>query len=115
MDANPLELLPAGNKKWRAPARPFPEFVNGKPQFIFQIDRRRLLLMLRSRAFARVSKDERLKMTEGAFLYILRCADGSYYIGITRTTLESRVAQHNAGTFEGYTKSRTPVTLVFSQ
>src|SRR3984885_1399606 len=54
-------------------------------------------------------------MTEGAFLYILRCADGSYYIGITRTTLESRVAQHNAGTFEGYTKARTPVTLVFSQ
>ena len=54
-------------------------------------------------------------MTEGAFPYILRCADGSYYIGITRTTLESRVAQHNAGTFEGYTKSRTPVTLVFSQ
>jgi putative endonuclease len=55
------------------------------------------------------------KMTEGAFLYILRCADGSYYIGITRATLESRVAQHNAGTFEGYTRSRRPVTLVFSQ
>jgi putative endonuclease len=54
-------------------------------------------------------------MTEGAYLYVLRCADGSYYIGITRTTLESRVAQHNAGIFEGYTCSRRPVTLVFSQ
>jgi putative endonuclease len=54
-------------------------------------------------------------MTEGAFLYILRCADGSYYIGTTRTELEIRIAQHNAGTFAGYTKSRRPVTLVFSQ
>jgi putative endonuclease len=33
----------------------------------------------------------------------------------TRTTLEIRVAQHNAGTFAGYTKSRRPVELVFSQ
>ncbi|MGY4451414.1 putative endonuclease [Bradyrhizobium sp. i1.3.1] len=54
-------------------------------------------------------------MTEGAYLYILRCVDGSYYIGTTRTELELRIAQHNAGTFGGYTKSRRPVTLVFSQ
>jgi len=52
---------------------------------------------------------------EGAFLYILRCSDGSYYIGVTRTALELRVAQHNAGTFGGYTATRRPVTLVFSQ
>ncbi|MCK1708381.1 MULTISPECIES: GIY-YIG nuclease family protein [unclassified Bradyrhizobium] len=49
-------------------------------------------------------------MTEGAYLYILKCADGSYYIGTTRTELEIRVAQHNAGTFAGYTSSRRPVT-----
>ena len=54
-------------------------------------------------------------MTDGAYLYILQCADGSYYIGTTRTELEIRVAQHNAGTFEGYTRSRRPVTLAFSQ
>ncbi|MBR1088188.1 GIY-YIG nuclease family protein [Bradyrhizobium manausense] len=54
-------------------------------------------------------------MTHGAWLYILRCADGSYYIGTTRTELDIRIAQHNAGTFAGYTKSRRPVTLVFSQ
>ena len=52
---------------------------------------------------------------EGAFLYILRCADGSYYIGITRAELEVRIAQHNAGTLGGYTATRRPVTLVFSQ
>jgi putative endonuclease len=55
------------------------------------------------------------KVTEGAFLYILRCADGSFYIGTTRTALEIRVAQHNAGLFGGYTATRRPVTLVFSQ
>jgi putative endonuclease len=55
------------------------------------------------------------RMVEGAFLYILRCADGSFYIGTTRTTLEIRIAQHNAGTLGGYTATRRPVTLVFSQ
>jgi putative endonuclease len=53
--------------------------------------------------------------SDGAFLYILRCADGSYYIGTTRAALEVRVAQHNAGAFGGYTATRRPVTLVFSQ
>jgi putative endonuclease len=54
-------------------------------------------------------------MPEGAFLYILRCSDGSYYIGTTRTTLEIRIAEHNAGTLGGYTAARRPVTLVHSQ
>jgi len=54
-------------------------------------------------------------MTEGAFLYILLCADGSYYTGTTRTSLELRVAQHDAGVHGGYTASRRPVVLVFSQ
>jgi putative endonuclease len=40
-------------------------------------------------------------MAEGAWLYILRCADGSYYVGTTRTSLEIRIAQHNDGTFAG--------------
>ena len=72
-------------------------------------------LILRSAALRRVSKDEAFTMNEGAYLYILKCADGSYYIGTTRTELELRIAQHNAGTFGGYTKSRRPLTLVFSQ
>jgi putative endonuclease len=54
-------------------------------------------------------------MLEGAWLYILRCSDGSYYVGTTRSSLEIRIAQHNAGTFGGYTKSRRPVELVFSE
>jgi putative endonuclease len=50
-----------------------------------------------------------------AYLYILRCADGSYYVGTTRGSLEKRIAEHNDGTFDGYTSLRRPVALVFSQ
>src|SRR6266436_4448444 len=60
-------------------------------------------------------RTRRLKVAEGAFLYILRCSDGSFYIGTTRTAREIRIAQHNAGTFGGYIATRRPVTLVFSQ
>ncbi|MBV8493837.1 MAG: GIY-YIG nuclease family protein [Alphaproteobacteria bacterium] len=51
----------------------------------------------------------------GAYLYILLCADGSYYVGITRDSLEKRIAEHQAGTFSGYTARRRPVKLVFHQ
>jgi len=50
-----------------------------------------------------------------AYLYILRCADGSYYVGTTRTSLERRVAEHNAGSFGGFTSTRRPVTLAVSE
>jgi len=50
-----------------------------------------------------------------AYVYILRCSDESYYVGSTRASLEDRVAQHNAGNFDGYTSSRRPVALVFQQ
>ncbi len=50
-----------------------------------------------------------------AYLYILRCADGSYYVGTTRTSLDDRVAQHNAGNYDGFTAGRRPVVLVFEQ
>ena len=51
----------------------------------------------------------------GAWLYILRCADNSYYVGTTRGDLQRRVAEHQAGTFGGYTARRCPVNLVYSQ
>ena len=46
--------------------------------------------------------------------YILHCADGSYYTGHT-DNLEMRVAHHHAGDIPGYTKTRRPVKLVWSQ
>ena len=50
-----------------------------------------------------------------AYLYILRCADGSYYVGTTRGGLEKRLAEHEAGAFDGYTARRRPIILVFHQ
>ncbi|HEY7300103.1 MAG TPA: GIY-YIG nuclease family protein [Xanthobacteraceae bacterium] len=51
----------------------------------------------------------------GAFVYILRCADGSYYVGsATGDDLTLRVAQHNSGYHGGYTSTRRPVKLVWS-
>ena len=50
-----------------------------------------------------------------ACLYILRCADRSYYVGTTHDGLDARIAEHNAGTFDGYTARRRPVTLAFHQ
>jgi tRNA/rRNA methyltransferase len=47
-------------------------------------------------------------------VYILRCVDYSYYVGHT-DDLERRVAQHDAGEVDGYTQSRRPVRLVFSE
>ena len=48
------------------------------------------------------------------WVYILRCADKSYYTGHT-DNLEQRIAKHEAGEIEGYTSTRSPVRLVFSE
>ncbi|QNO37477.1 GIY-YIG nuclease family protein [Protaetiibacter sp. SSC-01] len=45
-------------------------------------------------------------------MYILRCSDGSYYVGSARD-LEARMQQHAAGEGSRYTSTRTPVELVF--
>jgi putative endonuclease len=54
-------------------------------------------------------------MSTGAYLYILRCADGRYYVGTTRKSLEERLGEHNTGLHCGYTATRRPVTMVFAQ
>jgi len=46
------------------------------------------------------------------FMYILQCADGSYYTGSTKD-LELRIEQHQNGEAAIYTKKRLPVTLVY--
>ncbi|WP_330084237.1 GIY-YIG nuclease family protein [Methylocystis iwaonis] len=51
---------------------------------------------------------------EGASVYILFCADGSYYTGITRKDVETRVSEHNAGINADYTSRRRPVKLLWS-
>jgi GIY-YIG catalytic domain-containing protein len=48
------------------------------------------------------------------WVYILRCADKSYYTGHT-DNLEDRIAKHKAAEIEGYTSTRLPVRVVFSE
>ena len=56
-----------------------------------------------------------MKMPSGDswFVYILRCADGSLYTGITKD-VKRRCQQHNNGTASRYTRSR-PTTLVWQE
>ena len=49
------------------------------------------------------------------FVYIVRCSDGTLYTGIT-TDLERRIEEHNDSVKGAkYTRSRRPVTLVYSE
>ena len=48
-----------------------------------------------------------------AWMYILKCSDGSYYVGST-TNLELRIQEHNDGNGSIYTAKRRPVELVFT-
>jgi putative endonuclease len=50
---------------------------------------------------------------EPAYVYLLRCANGSLYCGWTYD-LDQRVAKHRAGTASRYTRSRLPVELAWS-
>lgn len=47
-------------------------------------------------------------------VYLLRCADGTLYAGIT-TDLDRRLAAHNAGKGAKYTRARLPVALAWSE
>ena len=48
------------------------------------------------------------------WVYMLRCSDGSYYVGSARISLDRRMAQHQSGELGGYTSTRRPVELVWS-
>lgn len=48
------------------------------------------------------------------WVYILRCADSSYYTGHT-DNLEKRMGQYQAGECSGYAATRRPLQLVWSQ
>ena len=53
---------------------------------------------------------------DGASIYILECADGSYYTGITRRSVAERVSEHAQGLVPAcYTCTRRPVKLVFDE
>lgn len=49
-----------------------------------------------------------------AFVYMLRCKDGSLYTGWTND-LKHRLAMHNSGRGAKYTRGRAPLKLVYSE
>ena len=53
-----------------------------------------------------------MKTKQKAYVYILKCRDGSYYTGST-TNLEMRVWEHQNGKGANYTRKRVPVELVY--
>ncbi|MCJ2067444.1 GIY-YIG nuclease family protein [Methylobacterium sp. J-030] len=51
-----------------------------------------------------------------AFVYRLRCSDGSDYVGSARgESLDKRLSEHQAGMYPGYTSRRRPGTLVYAE
>src|SRR4051794_22002500 len=48
-----------------------------------------------------------------AWVYILECSDGTYYVGST-TDLDARLFQHQSGEGAAYTRRRLPVSLVWA-
>ncbi|MFT4468478.1 GIY-YIG nuclease family protein [Arthrobacter sulfonylureivorans] len=48
------------------------------------------------------------------YMYILQCADGSFYVGST-WDLERRISEHGAGEGAAYTARRRPVRLVYCE
>ena len=58
--------------------------------------------------------DKQRRMVMSFWTYMLKCSDGSYYVGQT-DDLESRIAAHSTGIPTCYTTRRRPVLLVWSQ
>jgi putative endonuclease len=55
---------------------------------------------------------QKIKTPIRGYMYILECANGSYYVGSTRNLLK-RVATHQNGKGANYTKKHLPVGLVY--
>jgi putative endonuclease len=55
-----------------------------------------------------------LRMPHGWLVYVLRCADGTLYTGITND-LERRLGAHACGKASRYTRSRLPVKLLYRE
>ena len=51
-------------------------------------------------------------MEKKNYVYILRCADGTFYTGWT-TDIEARIKTHNSGSGAKYTRGRRPVSLAY--
>lgn len=53
-------------------------------------------------------------MKRAYYLYMVQCADGTYYTGATNN-LKARIKLHNAGRGAKYVRGRGPVALVYTK
>jgi putative endonuclease len=53
-------------------------------------------------------------MKNSGWVYILKCSDNSYYVDCTNDLIR-RMNEHIMGIFKGYTSTRLPIELVYSQ
>lgn len=58
--------------------------------------------------------DLRYSLRAVHYVYIVRCRDGSFYVGYARDP-HARVRVHNSGKGARYTSGRRPVRLVYSE
>ena len=56
----------------------------------------------------------RMSTEQPWFLYLLRCADGKVYTGIT-PNVEKRLAEHRAGKGANFTRGRRRVELIYTE
>ena len=59
-------------------------------------------------------KSTNVQPNQKHFVYILKCADGSFYVG-SATDIEGRLKRHNSGNGAVYTTLRLPVKLVYQE
>lgn len=57
---------------------------------------------------------DKLKMDNKHVMYVLECADGTFYTGYTNN-LEKRLTTHNSGKGAKYTRARLPVVCVYKE
>ncbi|MEE9275471.1 MAG: GIY-YIG nuclease family protein [bacterium] len=55
-----------------------------------------------------------MNLDRKCYTYVLRCSDGSYYVGHTHG-LKERIKAHNDGRAAGHAARRRPVSLVYSE
>lgn len=65
--------------------------------------------------FKTLSKSENFqKVKKPWFVYIVRCKDNLYYVGIT-DDVPKRIKKHNLGIGSKYLISKTPITLLYTE
>ncbi len=75
---------------------------------------RKMVQMVRRMEAKERKASKRARSRQKWFLYILQCSDGSLYTGITND-LERRFEIHSKGRGAKYTRSRLPLTLLYSE